>query len=272
MKASRRTIIAGNWKMNLSPGEAIAYFGDLQAKNPPIANAKTRSQILFPVAYCLTPHVEQAATAAHITLGAQNIHWEEKGAFTGELSGAGIKACGIHWCLIAHSERRQYFNETDETAAKRLASALKQDFNIVYCIGERLEEREANQTEAVLKRQLKPFAEALKASGRAGKVNEPGASSAQVLSIAYEPVWAIGTGRTATNAQAEDAHKFIRKTLTELVGSEFAQTLPILYGGSVTAENAEGLLKEANIDGVLVGGASLKPESFARILVARAPE
>mgnify|MGYP001580527550 CR=1 FL=1 len=263
--------------MHFSPGEAVAYFGDLGTRLAGSAVIAHERRVIFPVAYCLTPHVAEAAARPRVELGAQNIHWEEKGAFTGELSGVGLRDLGVRWCLIGHSERRQYFSETDETAAKRLSKALSLGFNVIYCIGEKLEEREAGQTEIVLARQLKPFCQALttwaQSNGTAAScLNSLEDPTAPTLAIAYEPVWAIGTGRTATTEQAEQAHRFIRAELDKMLeGSPVAgaeELMPLLYGGSVTADNASALMAQSNVDGVLVGGASLKPEAFATILAS----
>lgn len=263
--ATRSRILAGNWKMNLGPTEAIEYFNALKRELAGLKPQEQTQWVIFPPAYALGPDVQNAASQANVSLGAQNVHSEEKGAFTGELSGVALQAIGIEWVLIGHSERRQYFNETDETAAARFKRAAALGLNVVFCIGERLNEREAGQTEAVLTRQLGPFIEVLRE-----QLAKPGCPWPQKLdwSIAYEPVWAIGTGKTATNEQAEQAHRHIRKTIWDALGIETAQRLPLLYGGSVTAENAKALLTQPNIDGVLVGGASLKPDSFARILAS----
>lgn len=256
MSNSNRTkILAGNWKMNLTPGEALDYFGSLKKSLGSHARKSDVHRVIFPPAFCLGTEIQKAAADCQVELGAQNVHWEDKGAFTGELSSTALKSLGLKWALIAHSERRQYFGETDETAARRFHRAATNGLNVMYCIGERLAEREAGQTYAVLDRQLAPFLETLKSF-----LGTP------LVSLAYEPVWAIGTGKTATNAEAEDAHKYIRKVVAEKLGSQYADRLPVLYGGSVTPENADGLMAQANVDGVLVGGASLKPDGFARIL------
>lgn len=263
--AKRTRILAGNWKMNLGPNEALEYFGtigrELGGKRP----AADVRWVIFPPAYALGREVQQAARQAGIEIGAQNVHSEDKGAFTGELSAPVLKSFGIQWCLIGHSERRQYFGETDESAAARFKKAASTGLNVVYCIGERLQERESGQTEEVLTRQLGPFVAALRE-----QIQKPNCPWPQTLSwsIAYEPVWAIGTGKVATNEQAEAAHRHIRKVVQEALGADTAEKLPILYGGSVTPENASGLLGQPNIDGVLVGGASLKPDGFARILAS----
>ena len=263
--ATRLRILAGNWKMNLGPAEAVEYFSAIKRELGGLTPQPNARWVIFPPAYALGKDVQGAAKQAHVELGAQNVHSEEKGAFTGELSGSVLKTIGIDWVLIGHSERRQYFNETDETAAARFKRAAGLGFNVVYCIGERLNEREANQTEAVLTRQLGPFIEALREQLTKPLCPWP---KNVAWSIAYEPVWAIGTGKTATNEQAEQAHRHIRKTIWDALGMETAQHLPLLYGGSVTPENAKGLLTQPNIDGVLVGGASIKPDSFARILAS----
>jgi triosephosphate isomerase len=263
--ATRTRILAGNWKMNLGPQEAKEYFNaisrELGARRPQ-ENARW---VVFPPAYALSADIQDAAKRAHIELGAQNVHSEEKGAYTGELSGGALKSMGINWVLIGHSERRQYFAETDETATARFKRAALTGLNIIYCIGERLQERETGQTEAVLTRQLGPFVEALRE-----QIAKPTCPWPKTLSwsVAYEPVWAIGTGKTATTEQAEQAHRHIRKVVWDSLGIDAAQHLPILYGGSVTPENAQNLLAQPNIDGVLVGGASLKPDGFARILAS----
>lgn len=269
--SKRVKILAGNWKMNNGSSEAMEYFKAIADKLR--ANPKTIKQpkpeevrrVIFTPAYALGTDIQKAAAAAHMDTGAQNVHWEEKGAFTGELSGTILKEIGIHWVLIGHSERRQYFGETDETATKRFIRAANLGLNVVYCIGEVLAEREAGRTEQVLTKQMIPFLAALKMaiinSGRDWPI-------CPSWSVAYEPVWAIGTGKTATNEQAEQAHKHIRKVTEAQLGREIADKLPILYGGSVTPDNAAGLLSQPDVDGVLVGGASLKPDDFARILAS----
>ncbi len=251
----RPKIFAGNWKMNLNPKEALNYFIEFKKH---LSGNLSAHIVIFPVAYALSEEHQKQAREAQVELGAQNIHWEERGAFTGELSASHLLSMGIHWTLIGHSERRQYFNETDQTASKRFGKAASLEMNVIYCIGEKLEQRESNQTEEVLTLQTLAFAEILK-KFPSGKSH---------WCIAYEPVWAIGTGKTATCEQAESAHRFIRKIIWDKLGLEAAQKLPILYGGSVTPDNARELLAQPNIDGVLVGGASLKPETFVRIVTS----
>ncbi len=249
---TRKKIIAGNWKMNLSPAEAKTYFSDISKTLKPVRSQNHR--VIFPIAYCLNEELKNAASLSGIELGAQNLHWEDKGAFTGELSGAHLKAMAIQWVLIAHSERRQLFSETDETAYKRTLQAIKQGLNFIFCLGETLAEREAGKTFEVLKRQTAFFAKAV-------KEQKPTA----IASIAYEPVWAIGTGKTATVEQAEEAHHYIRNELKSVLDSSFADQTSILYGGSVNTQNAKSLLEQKNIDGLLIGGASLKPQDFSAI-------
>jgi triosephosphate isomerase len=258
---TRTTVLAGNWKMNLGPTEALEYFAALARDLGHAPGSKApagQKRVIFPPAYALGREVQSAAAKACVELGAQNVHWEDKGAFTGELSASALKSVGLEWALVGHSERRQYFGETDETAANRFRKAALIGLNVVFCIGERLPERESGQTEAVLTRQLGPFLAVLKELP----------PKPLIWCLAYEPVWAIGTGKTATNDQAQAAHAHIRKVITEKLGEGLAQKTSILYGGSVTPENAKGLLAETDVDGVLVGGASLKPESFAKIIAS----
>jgi triosephosphate isomerase len=188
-----------------------------------------------------------------VAAGAQNVHWEEKGAFTGEISVGMLKEIGVRYAVVGHSERRQYFGETDATVNKRTLAAQAGDLTPISCIGETLQEREANQTFKVLERQIR---EGLK-----------GLASPASIVIAYEPVWAIGTGKTATPAQAQEAHAFIRKEFAKLHGDAAAADVRILYGGSVKPDNMAILMKEADIDGGLVGGASLEVDSFAKIVL-----
>jgi triosephosphate isomerase len=266
----RGVLIAGNWKMNLGVAETSAFFGavaDLCRKTP--LDQATRSglksgalgALVFPPMLSLA-RAHELASAAPFTCeaGAQNVHWEKKGAFTGEISGPMLSELGVRWALVGHSERRQYFGETDETVRKRTESLLEQGLQVMMCLGETRSEREAGQTEAVITRQL---AGALPASGKGAAAYLDGR-----LVIAYEPVWAIGTGLTATPAQAQEAHALLRGLLSARFGAEAAENTPLLYGGSVTPENADSLLACADVDGALVGGASLKPEGFLQLLAA----
>ena len=214
---------------------------------------------LFPPDLSLKP-AQEACGNLPIALGAQNAHWEKSGAFTGEISGPMLKELGIETVLVGHSERRQYFGETDETARKRAESLLEQGFRVVLCVGETRQEREAGQTEAVLTRQL-AAAFPDRTQGSAKFLNG-------TLVLAYEPVWAIGTGLNASPEQAEEAHQIVRGFLNDKLGSSAAEKTPILYGGSVTPENIASLLACSNIDGTLVGGASVKPGSVISLINA----
>lgn len=263
MKKPRGVIIAGNWKMNHGLVETAEFFAALaraQAKGFPGGTA-----LLFPPMLSLARARELAGDLSSsgslpVGIGAQNAHWEKKGAFTGEISGPMVRELGLDWILIGHSERRQYFGETDETVRKRTESLLAQGFKVMMCLGETRAEREGGRTAEVLTRQLQgaiPEAEKGAAAYLDGR-----------LVIAYEPVWAIGTGLTATPAQAQEAHALLRGLLAERFGESAAARTPILYGGSVTPENIDSLLACPDVDGGLVGGASLKPESFLSLLAS----
>ncbi|MFP5204312.1 MAG: triose-phosphate isomerase [Acidobacteriota bacterium] len=247
---SRKALIAANWKMYKTPAEAADF---VKAFLPMVAG-HTRDEIaLFP-SPVLLPTVVLACKGSVVAVGAQNIHFAEEGAYTGETSVGQLKAVGGTHTLIGHSERRQYFAETDEIVNKKLHTALKHGLAPVVCIGEVLEEREAGKTESVLKTQL--------AGAFAGIAPE---QSAPIV-IAYEPVWAIGTGKTATPEMAEEAHKIIRAEVARLLGGNAAAAVRILYGGSVKPENVTALMAQEDIDGALVGGASLKADSFEMIV------
>jgi len=247
---SRKALIAANWKMYKTPAEAKAF---VEAFLPLVAN-QTRDEIaLFPSATSLTTVV--AATAgSNVAVGLQNMHWAEEGAYTGETSAAMLKAAGATHTLIGHSERRQYFNETDELVNLKLHTALRRGIVPVVCIGEVLDEREAGKTADVLCTQLR------------GAFSGIAPEAAAPIVIAYEPVWAIGTGKTATPEIAADAHKIIRREVAQILSPAIAESVRILYGGSVKPENASALLTQHDIDGALVGGASLKPDSLAAIV------
>ena len=247
---SRKALIAANWKMYKTPAEAKAFTDAFL----PLVADHTRDEIaLFPSVTSLAT-VVAAVAGTNVVAGLQNMHFAEEGAYTGETSAAMLKAVGATHTLIGHSERRQYFNETDEIVNKKLHTALRHDIIPVVCIGERLHERECGQTALVCKTQV---CEAL-----VGVTPEAATS----IVIAYEPVWAIGTGKTATPEMAVEAHMIIRAEVAALLGDEVARFVRILYGGSVKPENACELLCQAEIDGALVGGASLKPDSFAAIV------
>jgi triosephosphate isomerase len=251
--------------MNNGPKDTEKFFSALNdgpkhcaEAQAAFKNGKLRAVVIPPA---LSIHAAlKAAAGTPIEVSVQNAHWEQKGAFTGELSGPILKEIGLKTVLIGHSERRQFFGETDETVRKRTESLLEQGFCVIMCIGETRAEREAGQTEAVLKKQLK------------GAIPEAGKGAAKFLDgrlvIAYEPVWAIGTGLTATPQQAQEAHEVVRKFLSDNCGKDAAAKTQILYGGSVTPENVATLLACADIDGALVGGASLKPESFFALVEA----
>ena len=247
---SRKALIAANWKMYKTPGQARAF---VDAFLPLVAGHDRDEIALFP-SPVLLPTVVEAAKNSNVAVGAQNIHFAEEGAYTGETSVGQLKAAGGTHTLIGHSERRQYFAETDAIVNKKLHTALMHGVIPIVCVGEVLEEREAGKTEDVLKTQV--------TGAFAGITPE----MAGPIVIAYEPVWAIGTGRTATPQMAADAHRIIRTEVARLLGAEIAANMRILYGGSVKPDNATALLSQEEIDGALVGGASLKPDSFAAIV------
>jgi triosephosphate isomerase len=246
----RRPVIAGNWKMYKTPAETRAF---LEAFKPLVAQANHCEVVVAPPFPALSAAVE-AARGSAISIAAQNAHWEREGAFTGEVSMKMIVETGCRGVILGHSERRQYFGETDETVNKKLKAALEAGLQPIVCVGETLAEREAGQTEAVLHRQFERGLAAL-----------TGQEFSRIL-IAYEPVWAIGTGRTATPEMAANAHKYLRELAAKRFTPERAAALRILYGGSVKPDNVRGLMAQAEIDGALVGGASLDPQSFASIV------
>jgi triosephosphate isomerase len=246
----RKTLIAANWKMFKTPDEAVAFT---RAFIPLIGKHRHAEIVLCP-SPTLLPAVVDAARNNPIQVGAQNMHWLDQGAYTGETSPLMLKAIGVTHVLIGHSERRQYFNETDESVNLKLKAALAHGLIPIVCVGEMLAEREANQTAEVLERQT-----SIALSGI-----DPAA--ALPLVIAYEPVWAIGTGRTATPEIAADAHKIIRAQIAKSLSPALAASTRILYGGSVKGDNTASLCCLEDIDGALVGGASLDPASFAQIV------
>jgi triosephosphate isomerase len=245
----RKPIIAGNWKMFKTAAETRAF---VKAFKPQVESTRDREVVLcapFTALWALTEELRGSS----IGVGAQNAHWEEKGAFTGEISVGMLKEIGVRFVVVGHSERRQYFGETDATVNKRTLAVLAGGLTPITCIGETLQEREAGRTMAVLERQIR--------EGLKGLSNPTG------IVIAYEPVWAIGTGKTATPTQAQEAHAYIRGEFGELYGEAVAAAVRILYGGSVKPDNMATLMKEPDIDGGLVGGASLEPDSFAKIVL-----
>ena len=248
---TRKNIAAGNWKMNLGPKAAAELAGQLAEGF--VADSNTEMILAVPFVDLLS--VANAISAnPGIALAAQNLHQADSGAFTGEISAPMLVECGCKYVLVGHSERREYFAESNALLLSKVRQALKHGLRPIYCFGETLAQREAEQTFDVVREQLTDGVFAL----------EEG-EFAQVV-LAYEPVWAIGTGRTATPTQAQQMHAFIRQWLTEKFGAESANAIRILYGGSVKPENISELMREADIDGALVGGASLDADSFARIV------
>ncbi len=251
----RRPVIAGNWKMHHTPAESRAYFRDFL---PLLPEDLELTVALFPPALSFAAAVESIELRPDILLGVQNVFWEENGAFTGEISVGMAAGAGARLVLVGHSERRHVFGETGEDTSRKVLAALSAGLTPILCVGEKLDEREAGQAREVVERQLAEGYASLDAAQAVG------------LMIAYEPVWAIGTGKTASPADAEEMHGAIRSWLSEQVGASPAAATPILYGGSVKPENAGDLLRTGDVDGVLVGGASLDPSEFARICSALA--
>ena len=247
---ARREVFAGNWKMYKKSGEALDLVKALLAGIDGIGG---REVVVFPP----SPWAKQVADlcrGSKISAGMQNMHFEQEGAFTGEVSPVMVKDAGCRYILIGHSERRHVFGETDEQVNRKVKAAFKNDIEPMICVGELLEEREKGLTNEVLKRQVEKALEGI------------GAAEMKKVVIAYEPVWAIGTGKVATPEMADEAHLYIRSVIMGLYGRETADALPILYGGSVKGDNIAGLHVKENIDGVLVGGASLKADSFLDII------
>ncbi len=246
----RLPFIAGNWKMNKTVAEAIDLVKQLKASLSKVEGVEVAVAPPFTALFAVRKELE----GSPIQLAAQNAFWEEKGAFTGEIAPPMLKEVGCQYVILGHSERRQFFEETDETVNRRLRATLIQGLKTIFCIGETLKEREEGKTFAVIERQV------------TGGLEGIGKDEMKSMVIAYEPVWAIGTGKTATPEQAEEVHRFIRKKLAELYSKEIAEEVRIQYGGSVTPENIKGLMGQENIDGALVGGASLKSETFSKIV------
>lgn len=253
----RRLMLAGNWKMNLNAVEARALIAAIRADidRDAATLARDRDIMIAPPAVMI-PAAAQALAGSSIALGAQNMHYEDKGAFTGEVSAPMLREFGVSHVIVGHSERRHIFLETDELINRKLHCALKHRMIPILCIGETQQQHDAGRALEVVMRQLQ------------GGLSDVSAEHAARIVIAYEPVWAIGTGRTATPEQAQTVHAAIRQTMGDLHGREDAETTRILYGGSVTPENVDSLLSKPDIDGALVGGASLRADSFARIIRA----
>ena len=248
----RRAFIAGNWKMNLEKGSAVELA---KALVDGTRNITDRDVLICP-SFPLLPIVNDIVSGSNVWLGAQNMYYEKKGAFTGEVSADMLKSVGCEWVILGHSERRHVFHEDDSLINKKVKSAIEQGLKPILCVGELLEERESGKTEEVVKRQV---VEGLK---------EVSPEDTAKIIIAYEPVWAIGTGKTATPEDADSIHSFIRDILRDLYNSKVSENMRILYGGSVKPENIDSLMAKDNIDGALVGGASLKVDSFLRIINA----
>jgi triosephosphate isomerase len=246
----RKPVIAGNWKMYKTPSEAAGFLHDLA----PLVAASTHAEIVVCPPFIDVSAAVDAARDTNIGIGAQDLFWLKEGAYTGEISAPMLVAAGCRWVIIGHSERRQYFGETDESVFKKTTAALEAGLTPIVCVGERLEEREAGMTENVLATQC--------AGGLLGLAPEQFAR----IVIAYEPVWAIGTGRTATPEMAGQAHYFLREQIRARFGDEHGDACRILYGGSVKPDNIKGLMAQPDLDGALVGGASLDPASFAAIV------
>ena len=249
--SNRKTIIAGNWKMNKTPKEAEALLGDV------LNVAKGAAcEVVVCTPYVDLPCACAVAKGSNVNVGAQNLHFKASGAYTGEISAAMLRELGVGYVIIGHSERREYFAETDATVALKIGAALAAGLTPILCVGESLEQREQGIMGEHIRTQIK-IALADVAAADMGKVV-----------IAYEPIWAIGTGKTATSEQAQEVCKLIRDTLCELFGADAAQGVSILYGGSMNAKNAAELLAQPDIDGGLIGGASLKAEDFGKIIDA----
>jgi len=246
----RKKVIAGNWKMYKTPDETHEFFRDFL----PLVAGHDRDEIVICPPYTDVAAAIEAAHGSNVAVGVQNVHWKADGAYTGEISAPMLLCLGVTHAIIGHSERRQYFGETDDTVNLRLKTALESGLTPICCVGEVLEEREAGATDDVLRRQCVRAFHAISAK------------KAAKLIIAYEPVWAIGTGKTATPEIAAEAHAVIRHEAAKVFGDDFAGKLRILYGGSVKPENASALMGQEEIDGALVGGASLDPKSFAAIV------
>ncbi|UCG58765.1 MAG: triose-phosphate isomerase [Phycisphaerales bacterium] len=248
----RKAFVAGNWKMNTDSHTGVALAKAVASGSSQVAGHSVTVAVCPPFVYLQS--VAAAVSASHVAVGAQDLYFEPKGAFTGEISPSMLKDIGCTYVLCGHSERRHVIGETDELICKKVSAAISGGLLPILCVGELLEERDASQTEAVVSRQLK--------NGLAGLSVE----KVSAATIAYEPVWAIGTGRTATRQQAQEVHDFVRKLLQQMYGDELAEEIRILYGGSVKPGNSAELMAEPDIDGLLVGGASLKADDFLAII------
>jgi triosephosphate isomerase (TIM) len=242
--------MAGNWKMYKNAAETAAF---LAAFRPLVEKTEGRDVVICPT-FVNIPAAVSAAAGSKVEIGGQNLYWAKEGAFTGEVSAPMLLAAGCKWVIIGHSERRQYFGETEETVYQKTLAALEAGLNPIVCVGEKLEDREAGKTEPVVLAQMK---------GGLGKLSPEQVAR---ITIAYEPVWAIGTGKTATPQMAQEVHRYIRSTIARQYGFGPANQVRVLYGGSVKPDNVKGLMEQTDVDGALVGGASLDPNSFASLV------
>ena len=245
----RKKVIAGNWKMNMLPNEAIKFIDEL---TPLVKDAE--AEVILCVPYTDLFYALLTAQDTNIKIGAQNMHFEEKGAYTGEISGKMLKSIGVEYVIIGHSERRAYFNETDESVNKKIKAAFKYELKPIVCVGETLEQRENGTAEKIITNQIEKAIE--------GLTNE----QVENTIIAYEPIWAIGTGKTATSSDANNSIKSIRNKIKELYGQNTSDRVIIQYGGSVKSQISQELFNMSDIDGALVGGASLNADEFSRIV------
>ena len=247
---ARKIFIAGNWKMNKTAAETAELASALKAS---LAQFAGKCEIAVCPTFTSLATAVEILKGSNVKVGAQNIHWADNGAYTGEISGAMLKEIGVEYVIIGHSERRQYFGETDETVNQRIKAALKYGLKPIVCIGETLNERESGVTNTVLEKQIR------------GAFADISAADMDAITVAYEPVWAIGTGKTATPEVAQETHAFIRSVLTALYGDK-AQDIVVQYGGSMKAENSGALVSKQDIDGGLIGGAALKADSFTALI------
>ena len=251
MKDCRKAVIAGNWKMNKTPSETTELINKMK---PLVADATC--DVVLCVPFIDIAAAVEATKGSNIKVGAENVHFKESGAYTGEISAKMLKEAGVEYVVVGHSERRQYFGETDQTVNLRTLAAIKEGLTAIVCVGETLEQRELGYTETLLKYQTKMA------------LTNVAKEDLDKIIIAYEPVWAIGTGVTATADQADEGNGFVREAIAEVYGKEVAETVTIQYGGSMNAKNADELLAKVNVDGGLIGGASLKEEDFSIIVKA----
>ncbi len=250
-KATRAAVIAGNWKMNKTPAEAAALINEMK---PLVADADCKVVLCVP--FVDIAAAVEAAKGSNIEIGAENVHFEASGAFTGEISAQMLVESGVKYVVVGHSERRQYFGETDQTVNLRTLAAVNAGLTAIVCVGETLEQRELGYTETLLKYQTKMA------------LTNVTKEQLKNIIVAYEPVWAIGTGVTATAEQADEGNGFVREAIAEVYGKDVAETVTVQYGGSMNPKNADELVAKVNVDGGLIGGASLKAEDFAVIVKA----